>query len=109
SKCSLQVATALLTAKDNKPDKSAEAVERLVRLVEETPLEPLPPNGRANSRQRIAAGPQIALWLVARECLKKDALRAQGVKLGERALAAAKRQLESVHSLAILREWGQID
>jgi tetratricopeptide (TPR) repeat protein len=106
---SVQVAAALLAVMDDKSDKSAEAVERLVRLVEETPLEPLPANGRANSRQRVAAQPQIALWLVARECLKKDALRPQGVKLGERALAAAKRQLESTFSLAILREWGQID
>src|SRR5439155_10416934 len=94
---------------DNKPEKAAEAVERLSRLIEETPLEPLPANGRANSRQRTAAAPQIAVWLVARECVKKDPLRPQGVKLGERALAAAKRQLEPHYSLAILREWGQID
>src|SRR5205823_8571119 len=94
---------------DDKPDTAAEVVERLIRLVEETPLEPLPPNDRANSRQRVATGPQIALWLVARDCLKKDPLRPQGVKPGERALTAAKRQLESVYSLAILREWGQID
>src|SRR5439155_8393303 len=106
---SVQIAAALLAVLDNKPDKATDAIERLLRPVEETPLEPLPSNGRANSRQRVAAVPQIALWLVARECLKKDALRPQGVKLGERALAAAKRQLDSTFSLAILREWGQID
>src|SRR5207244_4066534 len=103
---SVQTAAALIALLDNKPEKAAEAVERLSRLIEETPLEPLPANGRANSRQRTAAAPQIAVWLVARECLKKDPLRPQGVKLGERALAAAKRQLETHYSLAILREWG---
>src|SRR5262245_31594911 len=106
---SVQIAAALLTVMDDKSDKAGDAVDRLLRLVEETPLEPLPANGRANSRQRVAAVPQIALWLVARECLKKDTLRPQGVKSGERALAAAKRQVESTFSLAILREWGQID
>src|SRR5262249_21938891 len=68
---------------------------------------------KANARQRAAAQPQMILWLVARECLGKDKdrepLRAAAEKLGERALAAAKRQQDNLYAAAILREWGQLD
>ena len=51
---------------------------------------------------------QIAVWLVARDCLKQESLRASGTKLGERALEAARRQTDTGFVLAILREWGQL-
>ena len=50
---------------------------------------------------------QVALWLVAAECLKHDALRAEGEILYARALAAAGRQLDSRYSVAMLYERGQ--
>jgi tetratricopeptide (TPR) repeat protein len=101
--------TALAALLDDKPDKAAEAVDRLIKLAESQPLEVLPPKTKANSRQRAAAIPQMGLWLAAREAMPREALRPQARKLGERALDAARRQLDSSYALAILREWGQIE
>jgi tetratricopeptide (TPR) repeat protein len=87
------------------------AVERLVKLVESMPLEPLPPHARANSRQRGEAMPQVIVWLVAQECLARgrDEFRAAGEKLAARASAAAKRQQDPLYAAGILRTWGQMD
>jgi tetratricopeptide (TPR) repeat protein len=87
------------------------AVDRLVKLVESMPLEPLPRHARANARQRAEAMPQMVVWLVAKECLGKDhdELRPAGEKLAARAAAAAKRQQDPLYAAAILRTWGQLD
>ena len=108
----MQTAAALAAFADGKPDAIREAVDRLVKLVEATPLEPLPPNGKANARQRAEALPQVPLWLVARECLAQGprAVPARPARSWRRApLAAAKRQQDPLYAAAILREWGQLD
>src|SRR5207248_3021643 len=95
---SVQIAAALVALADGKPEATAAAVERLAKLAEKTPLEALPANGRANSRQRAEAMDQVPLWLVARECVKDAKLRPAGDKLAARALDAAKRQLDPVYA-----------
>ncbi|HEY1377965.1 MAG TPA: DUF1583 domain-containing protein, partial [Gemmataceae bacterium] len=106
---SVLTAAFLAALAEDRPERIAEAAERLWAAAEAQPLEALPPGVRANSRQRAAALPQVGLWLAARECLKRDPLRPVGVKLGERALEAARRQLEPTFALAVLKEWGQIE
>jgi tetratricopeptide (TPR) repeat protein len=110
---SVQTAAALAAFANAKPENIQAALARLVKLVEATPLEALPANGKPNARHRAEALPQVALWLVARECLSKDKERAAyheaGEKLAARAVAAARRQQELVFAMAILREWGQLD
>ncbi len=106
---SVQIAAALAALGEKRPDQVGPAVDRLVKLVEATPLEPLPPGKRANARQRTEAARQIGLWLVARLCLERKELRAVGVQLGERAVEAASRQLDYDMALAMLREWGQLE
>ena len=98
----------MLEQSTNRSNDAAGAVKQLVEFVEKTPLEPKPNKGTFTTRQRDEALRQTALWLVARECLKQKPLREQGVKLGERALEAARRQTDSGYALAILREWGQL-
>lgn len=105
---SVQLTAALGAAMEGKPEIRAEAATRLLKLIEETPLEPLPTGTRANSRQRAEALHQVGLWLIARECIKQNALKANGEKLGQRALDASRRQTDNFYSLAILREWGQL-
>ncbi len=92
----------------NDTENQAAVVKQLVELVDATPLEPQPEKGGYTTKQRDIAKQQMALWLVGRECLKHDSLRASGIKLGERALEAARRQSDHGYALAILREWGQI-
>ncbi len=92
----------------NDTENQSAAVKQLVELVDEKPLEPQPEKGGFTTKQREIAKQQMALWLVGRECLKHDSLRASGIKLGERALEAARRQTDHGYALAILREWGQI-
>jgi tetratricopeptide (TPR) repeat protein len=110
---SVHTAAALAALADGKPEGTRAAIDRLVKLIESTPLEPLPANGRANARQRADAQPQVLLWLVARECLGKEKdrepYRAAGEKIAERAVAAAKRQQDQFFVIAMLREWGQLD
>lgn len=84
------------------------ALRRLEALVDAAPLEELPASGNANARQRAAAAREIAVWLIARDCLKNPERRALGQKLAERSLAAARRLQEPKFQLAILRELGQI-
>src|SRR5262249_54316017 len=102
------LATAFAAA-EGKPEAFAQAVTSLLAAVEVNPLEELPPGTRANARQRAAALPQVGLWVAARDCLKREELRDAGAKLGERALAAAKRQLDKTAALSILREWGEAE
>jgi tetratricopeptide (TPR) repeat protein len=84
------------------------ALTRLTQLVVETPLDNLPPNARANARQRADAARQLCLWLAARECDRLPALRATAAPLAERALEAARRQSDQRYLLAMLREAGQL-
>jgi hypothetical protein len=106
---SVPVAAALLALAEGKAEAVTEAVDRLARRVEETPLEALPPGTRANARQRAQAALQLGLWVVARACYPKDELRATATKLGTRAIEAARRQKDQMMALAMLREWGQLD
>jgi tetratricopeptide (TPR) repeat protein len=94
---------------EDNPDRIAEAVGRLVRQVEASRLEDLPRSHRANARQRAEAARQLGIWLVARQCLRRPTLRGDGLKLGERAVEAARRQIEPHLALAMLREWGQFE
>ncbi|HQU42837.1 MAG TPA: hypothetical protein PK867_08490, partial [Pirellulales bacterium] len=106
---SVQIAAVLEALAGGKADPISAAVERLQKLVAETPLEELPDGTRANARQRAEAARQIGLWLVARECVKQEPLRDAGDKFAERALQAARRQLDAVYALAMLRERGQAE
>ncbi len=113
---SVQIAVALEALEEDRVDagspaleRASPAVDRLCKLVESLPLEKLPNGKRANSRQRAEAVRQIGLWLVARQCLRRPALRAVGEMLGGRAVEAGRRQVEPHYALAMLREWGQIE
>ena len=88
----------------------APAIARLDKLVENTPLETLEPGERANARQRALAARQVPLWLVARACsLQKDEkLQKLAPPLGERALEAARRQIDNTFYLAMMRERGEL-
>ena len=108
---SVQTAFVLAAFAEDKPAEKRAAVDGLLKLAESITLEALPPDGKANARQRAEALAQVPLWLVARECLAKDreALWPAGAKLAERAVAAAKRQQDLLLAMAILREWGELD
>ena len=83
---------------------------RLLQLLDQTPLEPLPSGTRPNSRQRAVAARLIPLWVVARACWKQPsaAMHALGDRLAVRALDAASRQSDTRWVLAMLREQGQL-
>lgn len=106
------IATLILAEQISGAAKDADAVaatvNHLVDIVDQTPLEPAPAKGGWTPKQREIAEQQAALWLVARDCLKVEALRPQGAKLAERALEASRRNPDPGYTLAILREWGQI-
>src|SRR5262249_51390059 len=87
------------------------AVEQLLKLVDATPLEKLPANGKSNARHRAEARLQVPLWLAARECLAKERqqLWPAGEKLAARAAEAAKRQQDALITVAVFREWGQLE
>src|SRR5205085_7120802 len=93
---SVHIAGALAAFADGKPETIREALDRLIQVLDASPLEALPAHGKANSRQRSEALLQIPLWLVARECLanskEREAYRGAGEKLAARAALAAKRQ-----------------
>ncbi len=105
----VHVAAALIAFNQGKVESINDTVQRLMGVIEALPLEELPPNTRANSRQRAEASKQVGLWLVARECFKKEELRPLGEKLAARALETARRQADNTYALAVLREWGDID
>ncbi len=106
---SAQIAAALAAFAGGQEDEVNTAVERLQKLVAETPLEEVAEGDRPNSRQRTEAAQQVGLWLVARECLKRESLRPMGDRLAVRALQAARRQLDPIYALAMLRERGQAE
>ncbi len=104
---SVQTLAALGELIDGKADRIAAALDRLERLVERTPLEPLAEGVRPNARVRAAAERQVGLWLVARACLLTDSYAARGEKLADRSLAASRRLLDDSYAIAITRERGE--
>ena len=59
---SILAASAMVAGLDGNAEAIATPVERLSKLVDAQALEPLPPNGRANARQREEATRQLVLW-----------------------------------------------
>ncbi len=108
---SVRVASAYAKFLGTDEKAQAAALDDLVKLLDEAPLEVLPPFAKANSRQREQAKPHLGLWLVARECLVKgkEKLHEPARKIAARALVAAQRQNELIMSQAVLREWGQLE
>ena len=108
---SVLTANVLAAFADGNPAGIQEAVGRLVKLIESTPLEKLPANGKSNARQRAVARLYVPVWFAARECLAKDReqLWPAGDKLAAYAAAAAKRQQDVLLTAAIFREWGQLE
>ncbi|MBI3863593.1 MAG: hypothetical protein HY290_17010, partial [Planctomycetia bacterium] len=105
---SVLIAAALWELALQQPDAAETAVARLVTRIEGEPLEDLPAGTRPTPEQRIAAARWIGLWPAARECLKSSEHHRAGAPLAERAVAAARRQLDGDLALAMLREWGQL-
>src|SRR5262249_1366449 len=105
---SVQIATAFFAIKGPDAVKKKESLTELIRCVEQTPLDVLAPNERPNSRQRSQAAQQVALWLVARECLGTPEYRDEGQKLADRAIAAAQRQTDQNQLTSILYERGRL-
>ena len=108
---SIAIAIALKALASGDSKQIAPALDGLNRLVEQTPLEPLPPGGRANARQRAEAARQVPLWLVARACGKASGssdLRVTADGLAARAIEAARRQADNQALLAMLREQGEL-
>ncbi len=95
-----------LSGKDEAAKKAR--VEELVALTNRFPLEAPSDKGTFTAKQKTAAMQQVQLWLIARDCLKHEPLRAAGETLAQHALLAAKRQTDNAYALAILREWGQL-
>ncbi len=101
------IGSALVAIAEGNSDAIDKTSARLVELVEESPLDPIPADARPNARQRADAARQLGLWLVARECLKHDYSRKAGSILEARAIEAARRQADARWTLAMLREGGQ--
>lgn len=89
-------------------DDADASLKQLLELIDTVPLEPPPAKGGFTAKQREAAQRQTALWLVARECLKKKTHLTEGKKLAERALEASRRLADHGYTMSILREWGQV-
>jgi hypothetical protein len=104
---STAIASALVAIAEGDSDGIVKTSARLVERVESSPLDPIPAEGRPNSRQRDVAAGQLGLWLVARECFKHEPSRKAGAILQARALEAARRQADGRWALAMLREGGQ--
>ena len=83
-------------------------VNQLVELIQQNPLEEKPVKSVYTTAQIETARRQTAIWLIARDCLKKETLRSQGGILAERSLEASRRLPDNGFMMAILREWGQI-
>jgi predicted Zn-dependent protease len=105
---SVAIIRALFTLDEAAAQKTSAGLDQLLALVDQTPLEEISAGQRPNSRQRAEAAQQVALWLVARECLPQTTLRETGEKLSERALAAARRQTDNNQLASILYESGRL-
>ena len=93
---SVAIAIALQALASGDSKRIEPALDGLNRLVERTPLEPLPPAAGPTARQRAEAARQIPLWLVARACEKQSsaAMHELADRLAARALEAARRQTD---------------
>lgn len=100
-------AAALSALAGGKAEAIRPALDRLHGSLAKSPLEPIAPGARANSRQRAEAMRRVPLWLVARACRKSPEWSADGDKLAEIALEAARRQSDPLWALAMLRERGE--
>src|SRR5262245_25151461 len=93
-------------------DRDASAMssvaQRLEDFLAQSPLEDLQPGQRANARQRAEAAQQVGLWLIARRCLAEPETRIAGKRLADRAVAAARRQVEPAMLSSIMYEQGLI-
>lgn len=108
---SVAIAVALKELVTGDMSRIGSALDRLGRLIELNPLEPLPQGARANARQRAEAAPQVPLWLVTRACWKQGSsgpLHELGDRLAALAIEAAGRQADNHVLLAILREQGEL-
>ena len=92
------LAAALAALADGKPETIDTALDRLLKLVNETPLDDLSTGARPNSRQRAEAYQQMGVWLVARPAWKRDSARSIGDQLASRAYMAARRQSDGNQS-----------
>ena len=102
---SVIIASAMLELGSGKLESSRPFVQRLVELGEKMSLEQAETSHLAK-RSRLEM--QIALWLVARECIPHDILRPSGEKLATRSLDAARQEDEKDSLTAILWELGQL-
>ncbi len=89
-------------------EQAADAVAKLVRLIDKQPLRKESDLAITREQQRLAETDQIALWLVARECLTQPALVESGKKLGRRAIEVSRPISNVEFSYAILTEWIRI-
>src|SRR5205823_14051885 len=105
---SVQIASTFFAFKASDAAKTAASLVELMQRVEQTTLDVLSPGERPNSRQRAQATQQVALWLVARECLGSAEHREEGQKLAERAIAAAQRLTDPSQLTSILYERGRL-
>jgi hypothetical protein len=105
---SVQVAAAHHAFQTGADERSRAAVNRIVELVKATPLGELPEGKRPSVQQRREAEPQVALWLTARECLRRVEYQEAGLVIAKQSLAAARRQLDRRYAQAMLQEWGTI-
>jgi tetratricopeptide (TPR) repeat protein len=102
------IALTLLANDLEQPAAFSEALARLTRWVDETPLSPLADGEQPSARQASEAAPQVGLWLVARDAHRTAATRPFAEKLADRAVEAARRQPDAAWLFAILRERGQL-
>ncbi|MBL8848662.1 MAG: DUF1583 domain-containing protein, partial [Planctomycetaceae bacterium] len=87
-------------------DAGSGGVERLLQILQETPLEQVPEGRRPNSRLRGVAAERIPVWLIARQCLERPEFQETGALLADFAIAGAERQVEEAALASILFEWG---
>jgi hypothetical protein len=98
------VLSAQLSLATGQGDKS-DALEKLIRFVDEHPLDKASSAEESNEPRVMLEAAQIALWLVARECLTHPPLTTMGEKLGQRSLQASRRNVTQQFTIAILTEW----
>ena len=95
---------------NHRKDESLGAVESLLKLVKEAPLDEIREGRRPNSRQRRQAMQHLALWPIAQKCLesKDDALKTVGRQFGDLAIEGAMRQTDKAYGHHMLFDWGTL-
>ena len=99
--------TKALFAIEKQRDSLEDDLKMLLAVVSDNPLDEIAEGRRPNARQRRQARQHVPLWLVARECLESEDHRELGERLGELAIAGARRQLDQKEAAAILYDWGK--